>query len=258
LKNKTAGAVVFTDLDGTLLTSKFSYRETQPLIKRLLALNVHIALCSSKTKLEIEFYREKLGIKDPFISENGAAIFIPRNYFKPNPRYGKQPERYDIIELGVPYQKVRQHFERIRQKCACKIIGFGDMTAEEIAQHSGLTLELAKLAKQREYSEPFRIEGKQKRARLFEAIRQECLSYAKGGKYYHLTGNHDKGKAVTILKWLYKQEFGRLTTYGVGDEPNDISMLAAVDHPVWVRRTDKLQSVWETITSLIQSQSKEN
>ena len=132
------------------------------------------------------------------------------------------------------------------------------MTAEEIAQHSGLTLELAKLAKQREYSEPFRIEGKQKRARLFEAIRQECLSYAKSGKYYHLTGNHDKGKAVTILKWLYKQEFSRLTTFGVGDKPNDISMLAAVDHPVWVRRTDKLQSVWETITSLIQSQSKEN
>lgn len=72
----------------------------------------------SKTRLETEYYRNKLGIKDPFISENGAAIFIPRGYFNLNYHYTRRTEHYDIVELGTAYSEIREKLERIRKKSA--------------------------------------------------------------------------------------------------------------------------------------------
>jgi mannosyl-3-phosphoglycerate phosphatase len=69
--------IVFSDLDGTLLDENYSFEVAQPVIARLKALKVPIVLCSSKTRMEIEYFRTKMEINDPFISENGAAIFVP-------------------------------------------------------------------------------------------------------------------------------------------------------------------------------------
>lgn len=119
------------------------------------------------------------------------------------------------------------------------------MTAKELAEDSGLTIDLAILAKQREYSEPFRIEEGQEE-KVCDAIRKEHLSCIKGRKYYHLVGNHDKARATIILKNLYAQELDELVTIGVGDQLNDLGMLQVVDKPFLVRG-NKLLLVWENI-----------
>ncbi len=237
--------IIFADLDGTILDENYSFQETKPIIKRLVSLNAAIIFCSSKTRTEIELYRKQIGITDPFISENGAAIFVPKTYFEHNLSYTKQTKQYDVIELGISYSEIRQAFERVREKCGCHIVGFGDMTAKELAEDSGLTIDLAKLAKQREYSEPFRIEEGQEE-KVFDAIRKEHLSCVKGGRYFHLVGNHDKAKATVLLKKLYAQEFDKLATIGVGDQENDLGMLQVVDKPFLVKG-NKLLSVWEKI-----------
>ena len=126
--------VVFSDLDGTLLNDNYSFEDVHPVVNRLVDVNVPLVLCSSKTRSEIEYYRRKLNINAPFISENGAAIFIPRGYFKLAHNYTRQTERYDIIELGISYLSIRKKLERIRKNCACEITGFGDMTPEEVAK----------------------------------------------------------------------------------------------------------------------------
>ena len=122
---------------------------------------------------------------------------------------------------------------------------FGDMTAKELAEESGLTIDLATLAKQREYSEPFRIEAGQEE-KVFDAIRKEHLCCIRGGNFFHLVGNHDKAKAVLLLKKLYAQELGKVTTIGVGDHLNDFGMLKVVDKPFLVGEKGLLL-VWENI-----------
>ncbi len=241
--------LIFADLDGAILEENYSFHEIKPTIMLLSSLSVAVVFCSSKTRSEIEFYRKEMGINDPFISENGAAIFVPRGYFGLNQSYAKRTKRYDIIELGVSYSEIRQAFERVREKCGCQVVGFGDMTTKELSEDSGLTIELAKLAKQREYTEPFRIKEGQEET-VFDAIRKEHLSCIKGGKYYHLVGNHDKAKATIILKNLYAQELDELVTIGVGDQLNDLGMLQVVDKPFLVRG-NKLLLVWENILKTV-------
>ena len=253
MKHKNAKIVIFTDLDGTLLDEKYDYQNIKPIISQLLALNVSIVFCTSKTKAEIMFYMEELGMNEPFIAENGAAIFIPKGYFPLNYAYTRETSSHYIIELGAPYSIVREKLAKVRMMTATDIVGFGDMTSEEIAKDTGLSLDLAKLAKKREYDEPFRIvDGNEKK--VLNAIKREGLNYIRGAKYFHVLGNSDKGKAAIILKDLYSQMFGGIVTFGVGDGPNDLEMLKVVDTPFLVGKSaykNLNYVVWEKILNLV-------
>ncbi len=255
MKHNRTKIVLFTDLDGTLLDEKYDYRKIAPIISQLLALDVAIVFCSSKTRAEIEFYREKIGITDPFIAENGAAVFIPKNYFHLNYSYTKETRRYYVIELSIPYSIVRKKLTEVKMKTAANIVGFGDVTLEEIAKDAALSLSLAKLAKKREYDEPFKIvEGNEKE--ILCEIKKASLSYTKGNRYFHVVGVGDKGKATIILRDLYARVFGRIATFGIGDSPNDLAMLQAVDTPFLVRKTPRqnANAQWKKLLKIVITQ----
>jgi mannosyl-3-phosphoglycerate phosphatase len=243
--------VIYSDLDGTILDETYSFTDIQPIIQKLKALNTDIVLNSSKTRSEIEHYRTKLSVNDPFISENGSAIFIPKHYFKAPYKSAKESSQYNIIELGTPYSILRKKLEAIKRTSKAKIVGFGDMTTEEIAEDTNLPNNLAKLAQKREYDEPFRIvNGKE--SLVLEAIAAQGLLCTKGGKYYHLMGNTDKGKAVKVLTEIYLKEFNRTLTIGVGDGPNDQPMLAEVNKPYLIKDKQSLP-VWKKILEIAQT-----
>ena len=253
MNNKAAKIVVFTDLDGTLLDESYDYQKAKPFIDQLLVLDVPIVFCSSKTRAEIEFYRKELGIGDPFISENGSAIFIPRGYFQFDYSFTRQTEKYNVIELGTDYSVVREKLDKVNKSVGAKIVGFGDMTVEEIAEDSGLPLRLARLAKRRQFDEPFRIiEGNERE--ILGSLVAEGLRYTRGGRYIHIIGDSDKGKATGILKDLYSRGFGELLTFGLGDSPNDFSMFEVVDVPILVgerNRETKFCAIWRELLCTI-------
>ena len=117
------------------------------------------------------------------------------------------------------------------------------MPVEEVAERTGLSQPEAVLAKQREYDEPFVIEGPETLAgevqRLAEARGLRCT---RGGLFHHLMGDSDKGKACHVLIDCYRRKQAHagngLLTVGLGDSLNDLSMLASVDCPILVQRPD--------------------
>lgn len=232
MKTKT---LIFADLDGTLLDERYEYKATKPIVDQLTALGSSVVFCSSKTQSEIEYYRKKVNLNEPFISENGAAIFIPKNYFSFEYECTRA-QKYNTIRLGNSYDSLREKLEQIKGKTSAKIIGFGDMTIKEVAKDTGLTLDLARLAKKREHDEPFKLlEGDRKG--VLKAVAKEGLNCTEGGRYFHLTGHSDKGKAANVLKSLYCQMFGKVETFGIGDGPNDLPMLKMVDKPFFIKKT---------------------
>lgn len=245
-------SVIFADLDGTFLNDKYDFSETKPIVHQLSALGGSIVFCSSKTRNEIEFYRKAVGLNEPFIAENGSAIFIPKHYF-PFSYTCSRTAHYKVIRLGASYEVLRKKLAEIKEKTAAKIVGFGDMTLEELARDTGLPLKMAKLAQKREHDEPFRIlEGN--KSNIMTAIKNEGLNCTEGGRYFHLTGNTDKGKAIGVLKKLYCQMFGAIETFGVGDGPNDLPMLKIVDRPFFIKKKTDANSrfnAWMGILQLI-------
>ena len=254
MKPEGIKTIVFADLDGSLLNDNYEYDQIEPIIHHLLSLNVSMIFASSKTRKEIDFYRDKLQITDPFIIENGSAILIPKNYFRVQYEFTRRKKGYNIIQLGTKYCNIREKLEIVRKRIGVNIVGFGDMTPEEIAKDSGLPLSLAQLAKKREYSEPFKIlDGKEDE--VLNVLSDEGLCFTRGGRYLHALGNCDKGKATSILKKLYLLQFKKIFSIGVGDSANDLTMLKIVDKPFFVNKTADKKAVWKEIEAIARVQN---
>jgi mannosyl-3-phosphoglycerate phosphatase len=234
--------IIFTDLDGTLLDySDYSFDKAMPALQSIKEKNIPLIICSSKTRKEIEHYRKKLYNLHPFISENGGGIFIPKGYFKfqfPEPGLMiEENGQYHLIRLGAKYSDLRNALKELRTE-GFDIKGFGDMSTEEVADTTGLSIEEAGMAKDRDFDEPFIFAGAiHELPLLIDAIKKKDFNHAQG-QFHHMLGDSDKGKAVSILIDLYKKEFADLVTIAVGDSPNDIPMLESVDRPIIVRKRD--------------------
>ena len=227
--------IIFTDLDGTLIDEKYSFEDAIDAINLIKSKGIPLILTSSKTRAEIELYIEKLDIKQPFISENGGGIFIPENYFNFEFKFDKKINSYKVIELGTEYKKLRKILAILKKNF--EIVGFGDMDVYEIAEKSNLSLEQAKLAKKREYDEPVLMK-REIEDKIREILKEYDCHLVRGGKFYHILGQNDKGKSVYLLTKLFKQKYGNIKTIGLGDSENDIGMLKNVDVPVLVKKTD--------------------
>jgi mannosyl-3-phosphoglycerate phosphatase len=238
--------VIFTDLDGTLLDAEtYSYDRASPCIELLRSQEIPIIFCSAKTRAEQEVYRRELQINDPFIVENGGAVFIFQGYFQFDFEYHRAKDGYWLIELGIPYHRIREILVQVRNDTGANFKGFGDMSAEEVASLASLDLEAAHRAKAREYDETVKLEGTPDGInKLLNAIKRKGLTYTSGGRYCDITGPNDKGKATRILIDLFNRKSVPITTIAIGDSSNDLPMLSAVDVPVLVQKPG---GIWEEI-----------
>jgi mannosyl-3-phosphoglycerate phosphatase len=232
--------IIFTDLDGTLLDRKnYDFKPALPALRILQEKGIPLILTSSKTRAEIEVYRKKIENGHPFVSENGGAVFIPKGYFSFPFPYDREASHYFILELGTFYPVIVKILESVRKETGIKITGFSGMTEKELTSLSGLTPEEAALAKQREYDEPFIVEGGNSEVEIVKRkVEEKGMNYVWGGKFHHLLGKNDKGKAVEILKELYENQFFSISTVGIGDSLNDLPMLMAVDHPIFLKEKE--------------------
>jgi len=229
--------LVFTDLDGTLIDhDTYSWEGAKQAVGKLKDLEIPIIPCTSKTRAEIEIHRLKIGLKDPFVSENGGGIFVPPDYFDFSFDFTKKTGDYYVIEFGADYKELRDTLSEIRREVRGKLIGFGDMSAKEVAEDTGLELGDALLAKTREYDEAFIFEGDEEK--LKKSIESRGFNWTKGGRYWHVMGDNDKGKAVEVLRKLFLKKYKSVKTIGIGDSLNDLPMLRAVDIPILVQKKD--------------------
>ncbi len=227
--------VIFTDLDGTLLHPKtYSFLEATPALALIRERGIPLVLCSSKTKAEMEVYRRRLQNSHPFIVENGGAVLVPKGYF-PFLCTASDKE-YLVTSFGKSYEEIRKAFVHFREMRGVPIKGFGDMTTEEVAALTGLPVEEASLARERDYGEPFVFE-KSVDEHLLSAIEQNGLHWTRG-KLFYLMGDNDKGRAVRLLKQWYEYQHGMIITIGIGDALNDLPLLREVDRPVLVQKED--------------------
>lgn len=228
--------VIFTDLDGTLLDAgTYSFEQALPALELVRERNIPLVIVSSKTRAEIEVWRRKLGNGHPFISENGGGIFIPQGYFSVPPD-GDARDGYIVRTLGIPYQESRRRFVELRGRTGVRVRGFGDMTDQEVATLTGLTVDEAVRARQRDFTEPFVFDGPAD-DRILQAIESAGLRWTQG-RLFHLMGDHHKGRAVSILRGCYERQRGQFLAVGLGDSLNDLPFLLAVDRPVLVRSED--------------------
>ncbi|MFB3855430.1 MAG: HAD-IIB family hydrolase [Vicinamibacterales bacterium] len=229
--------VVFTDLDGSLIDERtYSFEPAAAALQALARAGVQVIPVTSKTRAELEVLAGELDIRGPWIVENGGAVVVPRDRAETVPAGAfEEAGDYLVLPLGVAREQLVAALREMESEVGTVLVGFSNMDRESITELTGLSGAAADRAMAREYDEPFLpIEGGALE-RLSCIAAERGLIVTRGGRFFHLTGGVDKGQAVRRLLALLRGG-SRLASVGLGDSPNDLSMLLAVDRPIVVPR----------------------
>jgi mannosyl-3-phosphoglycerate phosphatase len=238
---KHAKVVVVSDVDGCIVDRRTrAHAEADEAVVRLRQAGVPLVLCSSRTRAELERFRQELSVADPFIAENGGAIFVPAGAFRLPPAGTVRRGAYDVMELGRPHREVLQRLLAVAARVGVDVTTFSDMSVQRVAAECGLSLADARLAKLREYDEPFRLveADADARAKLRRSLRSAGVRCTSGGQFDHVTLATDKGVATALLRRFYARAWGDVTMVGLGGGEDDVELLRAVDVPIVVRWDD--------------------
>lgn len=227
--------IIFTDLDGTLLEpDTYSFEPAREQLQRLQAKRIPVVFTTSKTRAEVEQLRHQTGNTDPFIVENGGAVYLPREFLPEYTAHLPQSGPYRLIQLGTPYEQLVRVLKESAAKTGCPIRGFHMMNVAEIANLTGLSFEQAQLAAQREYDEPFQILTPECSESLLREIEKRGLNWTRGGRFYHILGNNNKAQAARQLLDLLKKAGHDVLVIALGDSFNDLELLQIADVPIIV------------------------
>ncbi len=133
------------------------------------------------------------------------------------------------MQLGLHYLEIRLFMDEVKD--VFEINAFSDMSVEAVMAHTDFSYDLAKLAKERDFSEPFLIKDERKLTALQKLAKEVGMKILKGGRFYHLVGiEQDKGKAVSKVLECYHDSL----SIGLGDNYNDVDMLRVVDRAILI------------------------
>jgi mannosyl-3-phosphoglycerate phosphatase len=239
-------AVLFTDIDGTLIdTFTGHFSTTKKFVRKLTRLGVPVIFCSSKTMAEQVKLRNEVDLEDPFVVENGGAVFSPLGYFEDLSKFEsnynvKTLDNFKVIELGLPSAEIKFALRSIRDNYNLKFKGISDLSVDRISTLTAMPSEAVSRMIQREYGETILELNKNDLQYFVTIVEDRGLKVIFGGRFFDITGGNDKGMAVKILIDLYKSKFKNdVVFFGIGDSKNDESMLNNVDYPMLVQHPDK-------------------
>lgn len=236
--------VLFTDLDGSLLDHhNYDYSPALPALEQLKAEHVPCVLTTSKTAAEVLDIRDELDNAYPFIVENGAGVFWPAGSvdshdLPENAVLQNWNKAYEFINLnGVSLNRILELTGQLKEKFGFIFQGFSEMTVQQVVDCTGLKFDQADKAKQRVFSEPLLWKDSDANLAKFKAfVEPHGLQVIKGGRFVHVMGRSNKGKALKFVKAYYEKVWQvPVSTIALGDGENDVPLLEASDFAVVVR-----------------------
>ena len=230
---RNSSVVVFSDVDWPVAHSfESGILKAAKTLEQLRASDVALVLFSGKTRAELEFIRDRLAISDPFICENGAAVIIPRGYFGWDLPNSREIAGYQAFEFGQPYVDVVGALRRTAGRLKLGVMGFADMSIDEVARECDIPLMQARLAKLRDYSELFRLVSGDvlARRRLLAALQMARLDCTPGYAFDAVGARVDRKLGVNLLTNLFRREVGEFWTVTMPGAFQQDNLFDMADH----------------------------
>jgi len=208
---------VVSDVDGTLMDHSYDLTPAKETIKILKKLSIPIILCTSKTASEVKVIRKELNLTDPYIVENGAAI------------YGESLGKVNgEIILGKKYEFLEEILNLISKDIDYKLIPLNNLTDQEATELTGLKGNSLNLMRDRHWSMPFLNPPSSLEEKINTCCKRFKVEIFKGNRMSHLLSkNSNKGKAINALKKC--SNIQNIEIIGLGDSPNDLPLLLNSD-----------------------------
>ena len=217
MKNNSKCWIV-TDLDGTLMDENYDISPAMKTLDMLSEMDIPVIPCTSKTASEVRYFRNENELNDPFIVENGAAIYGC---------FENCSIEWELV-LGKSYSDLRVILMNISKQVKWNLTPLNDLNKNQIFELTGLSDQGINRALDRHWSVPFLNPPEA----IFEKIKCICNSYNvhvfKGNRMSHLLSSEShKGQAVDRLKVYLKNK--DVKVIALGDSQNDLPLLEYAD-----------------------------
>ena len=217
---------VVSDVDGTLMDHSYDLTPAKETIKLLQELSVPVILCTSKTAAEVKVIRKELNLNDPYIVENGAAI------------YGKTLNKVNgEIILGEKYEILENILSSISNEINYDLKPLNNISDQEATELTGLKGHSLDLMRDRHWSMPFLNPPENKEEEINICCKRFGVEIFKGNRMSHMLSiNSNKGKAIKALKKYSNNP--NIQIIGLGDSPNDLPLLLNSDYKIVIPGLD--------------------
>ena len=208
---------VVSDVDGTLMDHSYDLTPAKETIKKLQKFSIPVILCTSKTASEVKVIRKELNLTDPYIVENGGAI------------YGESLQKVNgEIILGKKYEFLEEILNFISKEIDYKLIPLNNLTDQEATKLTGLKGNSLHLMRDRHWSMPFLNPPIFLEDKINTCCKKHEVNIFKGNRMSHLLSkNSNKGTAINALKKYSNNK--NIKIIGLGDSPNDLPLLINSD-----------------------------
>ena len=237
---------------------------------------------TSRSRLQFDEPRRRLGHRHPFIAEDGCAVYLPEDYFHLSPetsgaRTGKSTTlrlgRFTCIPIAEPLPAAADGIEALSEDTGVPIVTLHSLSPRELMQNTGLPQREAELARQRDFDDVFFFAGaSEPQIQLFLTEgRKRKLDFRQHGVLWSAAVGASVQRCVRELSKLYDRALHH-HAYSVGLATEDVAddLLPHCDRPILLvghaqeksgsarRKYQRLQEVplrsedlWERVLQLV-------
>jgi mannosyl-3-phosphoglycerate phosphatase len=205
---------------------------------------------TSRTRLQLDEPRRKLGHSHPFIAEDGCGVFLPEDYFHLRPQPALPgPRKKATVRLGrftcLPVAKAQpaasEALESLSEESGVSVVALRSLPPRELAQNLGLPPREAEMARQRDFDELFFFAG----ASPGEVENFQTLGHARNvqlrrrGALWSLAIGASVRRCIGELSKLYDRALhSHARTIAIAASRHETELLAACDRAIVL--TDKV------------------
>jgi D-glycerate 3-kinase len=188
---------------------------------------------TSRSRLQFDGPRRKLGHIHPFIAEDGCAIYLPEDYFhlRPESNISKSQKastvrlgRFTCIPIAEALPAATEALETLSSDTRVPVVTLRSLSPRELVQNTGLAEREAELARQRDFDEVFFLAGvsDQDVQRFLAEGRNRKLQLRQHGVFWSAAMGASTQRCIQGLSKLYDRAL-RQHAHTVGIATEDLS-----------------------------------
>jgi predicted mannosyl-3-phosphoglycerate phosphatase (HAD superfamily) len=169
---------------------------------------------TSRSRLQFDEPRRKLGHAHPFIAEDGCGVYLPEGYFHLRPDLGGPRSakastlrlgRFTCIPAAEALPAAADALEALSEETGVPIVALRSLSLRELAQNTGLPAREAELARQRDFDELFFFAGASDAQveRFFADGRKRRMEFRQHGVLWSAAIGASVQRCVAALTKLY-------------------------------------------------------
>jgi len=114
---------------------------------------------SSHSRLQLDDPRRRAGHTEPFIAEDGCAVYLPEDYFHVKPAKTVRLGRFTCIPIAQQLPAAEDALESLSEESGVPVVPLRTLSPRELSQNVGLPNHEAEVVRQRDFDALFFFAG---------------------------------------------------------------------------------------------------